>query len=188
MKKKDIQKLKITMRVIMVILILVLGFIIIHNKLNEDKMTTATIKTNKGNIKVELYTEKAPITTKNFIGLIEEGFYDGILFHRVEPNFVIQVGDPKTKTLKINDPRIGSGGSNKTIPLEVSPELKHDDAGVLSMARTNNPNSATSQFFITLNATPFLDMQYAVFGRVVEGIEVVKSIKVGDKIISVEMD
>lgn len=132
---------------------------------------TIVIETNKGIIKFALYEKDAPITTKNFVELVEKKFYDGLTFHRVEPGFVIQGGDPRGD---------GTGGSGKTIKLEVSPKLKHDAAGVLSMARTSNPNSATSQFFITLAPTPFLDMQYAVFGRVTEGLDVVKKITVGD--------
>lgn len=131
----------------------------------------AVIETNKGTIKIALYEKDAPITTKNFIELANRKFYDGLTFHRVAPGFVIQGGDPNGN---------GTGGSEKTIPLEVSPKLKHDSAGVVAMARTNDPNSATSQFYITLDATPFLDMNYAVFGRVVEGLDVVKKIEIGD--------
>lgn len=156
--------------------------------IEDGKMSTAIIETNKGTIKVELFTEQAPITTENFMNLIKENFYDGILFHRVEPGFVIQVGDPQTKTMDVNHPAIGSGGSKKTIKLEVNPELKHGKAGVLSMARTNDPNSATSQFFITLGDASFLDMQYAVFGEVTEGLDVIQAIKVGDKIEKVTLE
>ncbi|MBI5043107.1 MAG: peptidylprolyl isomerase [Nitrospirae bacterium] len=131
----------------------------------------AVIETNKGTIKFKLFENDAPITAKNFIDLANKGFYNNLKFHRVEPGFVIQGGDPKGD---------GSGGSEKTIPLEVTPELKHDSAGVVAMARTPDPNSASSQFYITLNAAPFLDMQYAVFGKVVEGLDVVKNIRVGD--------
>ncbi|PLW80643.1 peptidylprolyl isomerase [Candidatus Woesearchaeota archaeon] len=187
-KKKDQGKnLKVVLRIIAVILIMILSFMIYNKNKGEDNMTY-TIKTNKGNMKIELYEQKAPITTQNFKDLVNENFYDGILFHRVEPGFVIQVGYPQTKTLPLDDPRIGTGGSGKTIPLEVSPELKHNSSGVLSMARTMDPNSATSQFFITLDATPHLDMQYAVFGKVIKGLDVVKKIEVGDKIITITKD
>ncbi|MEK6983206.1 MAG: peptidylprolyl isomerase [Nanoarchaeota archaeon] len=136
------------------------------------KMTKyATIETDKGVIKAELYVEKAPITAKNFIDLANSGFYNGLKFHRVEPEFVIQGGDPKGD---------GTGGSGKTIPLEIVPELRHVK-GALAMARTNEPNSATSQFYITLDDIPFLDGKYAVFGKVVSGMDVVENIKVGDK-------
>jgi len=129
------------------------------------------METTKGTIKFALYEKDAPITTKNFVELVERKFYDGLKFHRVEPGFVIQGGDPKGD---------GTGGSEKKIPLEVTPKLKHDSAGVVAMARTSDPNSASSQFYITLRDTPFLDMNYAVFGKVIEGLDVVMKIQVGD--------
>lgn len=137
---------------------------------------TATIQTNKGTIVAELFEAEAPVTTANFIELAQQGFYNGLTFHRYEPGFVIQGGDP-TGT--------GSGGSAKSIPLEVKPNLKHDTPGVLAMARTNDPNSATSQFYITLAPAPFLDMNYAVFGRVTSGMEVVQALRVGDRMTAV---
>ncbi|HEX4950174.1 MAG TPA: peptidylprolyl isomerase [Blastocatellia bacterium] len=139
---------------------------------------TATIETNKGTIKFELYEDLAPITTANFIGLAESKFYDGLTFHRVEPNFVIQGGCPQGT---------GTGSSDKRIPLEVTPNLKHGEAGAVAMARASDPNSASCQFYITLAPTPFLDMQYAVFGRVTEGMDVVRQIRVGDKMTSVQI-
>jgi peptidyl-prolyl cis-trans isomerase B (cyclophilin B) len=132
---------------------------------------TVVIETNKGTIEFGLYEKDAPITSKNFAELVQKKFYDGLTFHRVVPDFVIQGGDPNGD---------GSGGSSKTIPLEVSPKLKHDAAGVVAMARTSDPNSASSQFYITLSAKPHLDMQYAVFGRVTKGLDVVNKIEVGD--------
>lgn len=141
-------------------------------KSTENKMVKyAVIETNKGIIKAELYTDKAPITTKNFIDLANSGFYNGLTFHRVETGFVVQGGDPKGD---------GTGGSGKTISLEINPDLKHVK-GALAMARSQNPNSASSQFYITLDETPFLDGSYAVFGKVVSGMDVVEKIKVGDK-------
>ena len=140
--------------------------------IEEEKMTKiAVLETNKGTIKFELYTEKAPITTTNFIDLVKSDFYNGLTFHRYEPGFVIQGGDPKGD---------GTGGSSKTIDLEIHPELKHSKYAV-AMARSNNPNSASSQFYITLEAAPFLDGNYAVFGQVIEGQEVVDSLRAGDK-------
>jgi cyclophilin family peptidyl-prolyl cis-trans isomerase len=135
--------------------------------------TVIKIETDKGDIICKLFDEKAPITAGSFLLLVEDGFYDGLTFHRVEPGFVIQGGDPAGN---------GSGGPGFAIPLEVSPELKHAK-GLLSMARTSDPDSAGSQFFICLgngSAVNFLDMQYAVFGEVTEGIEVVDQIAVGD--------
>lgn len=115
-----------------------------------------------GKIIIELYPDKAPKTVANFIKLVEAGFYDGISFHRYEEGFVIQGGDP-TGT--------GTGGSDETIPLEIS-DLRHKQYAV-GMARTDDPNSATSQFYITLRETPSLDGSYAVFGYVIEGKAVV---------------
>jgi cyclophilin family peptidyl-prolyl cis-trans isomerase len=139
---------------------------------------TATIETNKGTIKFELYEDLAPITTANFIGLAESKFYDGLTFHRVEPNFVIQGGCPLGN---------GTGGSDKRIPLEVTPNLKHGAAGAVAMARSSHPDSASCQFYITLGPAAFLDMNYAVFGRVTEGMEVVRQIRVGDTMSSVQI-
>lgn len=143
------------------------------------------IETAKGNIKMKLRPEEAPKTVNNFIGLVEKGFYDGLKFHRVEPNFVIQGGDPKGN---------GTGGSGVNIPLEIKCKdggveegktvacpvaLPHTD-GALAMARSQDPNSASSQFYITNGAQAFLDGNYAVFGYVTEGMEIVRSISVGD--------
>ncbi len=134
---------------------------------------TAAIETAKGVIKLVLYEDLAPITTANFIELAEKKFYDGLTFHRVEKGFVIQGGCPYGT---------GTGGSGRNIPLEVTPNLKHGEAGAVAMARSSDPNSASSQFYITLAQTPFLDGNYAVFGRVTEGLDVVKQIRVGDLI------
>lgn len=130
-----------------------------------------TIETKKGTIRFRLYEKEAPITTTNFAGLAEKGFYNGLKFHRVVPGFVIQGGDPKGD---------GTGGSDKTIPLEIGEGLKHDAAGVVAMARTADPNSASCQFYITLAPVEHLDGGYAVFGRVVEGLDVVQKIEIGD--------
>lgn len=127
--------------------------------------------TTKGPIKFELFEELAPLTTANFITLVESGFYNGLNFHRYEPGFVIQGGDPLGT---------GMGGSKHTIPLEVTSQLKHDAAGAVAMARSSDPNSASSQFYFTLRATPHLDMGYAVFGKVTEGLENLQLLRVGD--------
>ena len=126
---------------------------------------------NGGIIKLELYPESAPITVKNFEELVEQKFYDGLVFHRVIKDFMIQGGDP-TGT--------GMGGSKKTIKGEfaangVQNNIKHK-RGVISMARSQNPDSASSQFFICHKDSPWLDGQYAAFGIVTEGIEVVDEI------------
>jgi len=140
---------------------------------------TATIETNKGTIKFVLYEDLAPITTGNFIELAGRSFYDGLKFHRVEPGFVIQGGCPQGT---------GTGGSGRNIQLEVMPDLKHGDAGAVAMARSSAPNSASSQFYITLGPAAFLDNNYAVFGRVTEGLDVVKAIRVGDVMTSVTVE
>jgi cyclophilin family peptidyl-prolyl cis-trans isomerase len=137
------------------------------------------IVTNKGEITAELYEDKAPITAGNFLDLVSRGFYDGLSFHRYEPGFVIQGGCPRGDgTGGFTDPQTGR---ERRIKLEVSPNLKHGEAGALAMARTNSPDTASSQFYITLGPAAFLDNQYAVFGRVIEGMEAVKSLRAGDK-------
>lgn len=136
------------------------------------KQKYAVLETTQGKVKFLLYTEDAPITAANFIELADKKFYDGLTFHRYEPNFVIQGGDPSGN---------GTGGSGKNIKLEVTPKLKHDAAGAVAMARSQHPDSASCQFYITLAPTPFLDMNYAVFGRVTEGLDAVTKLRAGDK-------
>jgi peptidyl-prolyl cis-trans isomerase A (cyclophilin A) len=136
------------------------------------KRPIAVIETTMGTFKFELYTDKAPITAKNFIDLANKGYYNGVIFHRVVKDFVIQGGDP-TGT--------GSGGPGHTIKLETSPDLKHDKPGVVAMARTSDPDSAGSQFYVTVVPTPFLDPGargpgYAIFGQVIDGLDVVYAI------------
>lgn len=139
------------------------------------KNRTAIIETSKGIIKLELFEKEAPITTRNFIELAQSGFYNGLTFHRVEPGFVVQGGDPKGD---------GTGGSGKTIPLEIAPSLTHKK-GAVGMARSSDPNSASSQFYIVLADAKFLDGQYAVFGQVTEGQDVVEKIAVSDKMLKI---
>jgi cyclophilin family peptidyl-prolyl cis-trans isomerase len=149
----------------------------------EEKTTMAeplpqvTIQTNKGNIVLELAEDDAPNTVANFISLAEKGYYDGLLFHRVIANFMIQGGDPKGT---------GSGGPGYVIADEFSPKLHHT-RGVISMANAG-PNTGGSQFFITHVATPHLDGKHAVFGKVTSGMEVVDAIQQGDKMIKVAVD
>jgi len=144
---------------------------------------TATITTNKGTIIAELYNDDAPITAGNFAELAANGFYDGLTFHRYEPNFVIQGGDPRGNgTGGYIDP---ATGRERRIQLEVKKQLKHDQAGILAMARSSEPNSASSQFYITLAPAGFLDNNYAVFGKVTSGLEAVQQLRKGDKIESI---
>ena len=145
-------------------------------------MKKAIIETSKGNMEVEFYEKDAPKTVKNFTDLIEKGFYDGLTFHRVISGFMAQGGDPNGN---------GTGGSGQNIVAEFN-DIKHQ-RGIVSMARSNEINSADSQFFICFNDCSFLDGQYSVWGQVVEGMEFVDSIKRGepptdpDKIIKMEI-
>lgn len=130
------------------------------------KRPVANFETNMGNFKIELYSDLAPNTVKNFVDLANKNFYDGVIFHRVIDNFMIQGGDP-TGT--------GMGGPGYQIPDEFGKGLKHDSKGILSMANAG-PDTGGSQFFITLVPTPWLDGHHAIFGHVVEGMEVVEKI------------
>ena len=130
---------------------------------------TATFDTTKGTIVAQLAEDDAPITTANFIELAQKGFYNGLTFHRYVAGFVIQGGDPDGT---------GAGGSGKNIKGEfptngVQNPGKHDSAGVLAMARSGDPNSASSQFYFTLAAAPHLASGYAVFGKVTSGLDAV---------------
>lgn len=153
----------------------------------------AIIETSQGTIKAELRSDDAPKTAQNFMDLADKKFYDGLKFHRVEPNFVIQGGDPKGN---------GTGGSDANISLEIkcadgtinegktvicSVALPHTD-GALAMARAMDPNSASSQFYITNGPQSFLDGNYAVFGYVTEGMDVVRKIQVGDVMMKVYIE
>ncbi|CAN5196704.1 peptidylprolyl isomerase [soil metagenome] len=129
---------------------------------------TARFETSHGAFSIELYEDKAPVTTKNFIDLAEKGFYDGLIFHRVIKGFMIQGGDPKGT---------GSGGPGYTIKDEFHKELRHNVPGILSMANAG-PDTGGSQFFITLAPTPWLDGKHAVFGKVMDGMDVVEKIGV----------
>ena len=146
-----------------------------NQSITTEKGRIATIVTDKGTIKFELYEKEAPITTKNFIELAQIGFYDGLTFHRVVPGFVIQGGDPKGD---------GTGGSGKTIPLEINQILTHKK-GAVAMARSSDPDSASSQFYICLEDAKRLDNSYAIFGQVIEGQDVVEKITKGDKMLKV---
>lgn len=138
------------------------------NQTEENNMagTFVLLETTMGNMKIKLYEDKAPMTAKNFKDLVQKGFYDGTIFHRVIKNFMIQGGDP-TGT--------GMGGPGYKIKDEFGPGLKHDRKGLLSMANAG-PNTGGSQFFITLVPTPWLDGKHAIFGELVEGIDVLEKI------------
>ncbi|HBA53110.1 peptidylprolyl isomerase [Syntrophorhabdus aromaticivorans] len=141
---------------------------------------TATISTTKGNIRLTLFPDKAPLTVLNFVNLARKGFYDGLAFHRVIADFMIQGGCPKGN---------GTGGPGYRFRDEFSPTLRHDKPGILSMANAG-PNTNGSQFFITHVPTPWLDDRHAVFGAVVgeEDQKVVNSVAQGDKIESIVIE
>ncbi|TWU22072.1 putative peptidyl-prolyl cis-trans isomerase [Novipirellula galeiformis] len=140
-------------------------------------MKVATFDTSKGKIRIELFDDKTPKTVENFETLCEKKFYDGLSFHRVIPDFMIQGGCPQGT---------GTGGPGYQFEDEFHPELKHDGPGVLSMANAG-PNTNGSQFFITHLATPHLDGRHSVFGKVIEGQDVVDSIKQGDEMTTVRV-
>ncbi|WP_196591696.1 peptidylprolyl isomerase [Pectinatus frisingensis] len=127
---------------------------------------TIQFKTTLGDFAIELFEDKVPKTTKNFLDLINKKFYNGLIFHRVIDGFMIQGGDPDGN---------GTGGPGYTIPDEFDDNLKHDTEGILSMANAG-PNTGGSQFFITLAATPWLDGHHTVFGKVTDGMDIVKNI------------
>jgi peptidyl-prolyl cis-trans isomerase B (cyclophilin B) len=144
-------------------------------------MRKAEIQTAKGNMIVTFFEDDAPKTVENFVSLAKQGFYDGLAFHRVIPNFVIQGGCPYSKDM--SDPRVGTGGPGYKINCELTGNNQYHDKGVLSMAHAGR-NTGGSQFFICHNRenTKHLDRQHTVFGKVVEGLDVIDKIRQGDKI------
>ncbi len=136
--------------------------------------STGIITTKFGDIKLEFYPEHAPKTVDNFKELAKQGFYDGLIFHRIVPKFVIQGGDPNTRNLS-NRGTWGTGGPGWNVKAEFN-KNKHS-RGALSMARSQDPDSAGSQFFIVLKDSSFLDGQYTVFGKVASGMEIVDKIE-----------
>ena len=156
--------------------------------LDNSKEYEALIETEKGTVRVELFADKVPVTVNNFVFLARQGYYDGVTFHRVLPGFMAQTGDP-TGT--------GSGGPGYRFEDEFDSSLRHDSEGILSMANAG-PNTNGSQFFITYVPTPHLDDVHSVFGKVIEGMDVVKAITprdpgknpgapAGDKILTIEI-
>ena len=135
-----------------------------------EKLPKIQIQTERGNITIEMFEDEAPNTVANMISLIEKGYYDGLNFHRVIPDFMIQGGCPHGT---------GTGGPGYDFDDECTPDRRHDSAGILSMANAG-PGTNGSQFFITHGPTPHLDGKHTVFGKVTEGQEVVEEIKQGD--------
>ena len=142
------------------------------------KSYTAVLTTEKGEIRIELAPGGAPNTVNNFVFLSCVGYYDGLTFHRFVPDFVIQGGDPRGD---------GTGGPGYAFADEFNPELRHNDVGVLSMANSG-PDTNGSQFFITLSATPHLNDRHSVFGFVSGGMDVVRSIRGGDIVVSISIE
>jgi peptidyl-prolyl cis-trans isomerase B (cyclophilin B) len=142
-------------------------------------VNTGTIKTEFGDITVEFYSDDAPRTVENFKKLAKIGFYDGLIFHRIVPGFVIQGGDPHTKQLS-NKVKWGTGGPGWNVKAEFNKNTH--SRGILSMARSQDPDSAGSQFFIILKDSKFLDGKYTVFGKVISGMDIV------DKIAAIRTD
>ena len=137
----------------------------------KDKDLVADINTTMGTIKVKLFYKKAPQTVANFVTLARKGFYNGIIFHRVIPNFMIQTGDPDGN---------GTGGPGYSFSDEFDPSLKHDKPGKLSMANSG-PNTNGSQFFITVAPTPHLDNKHSIFGEVISGYDVAEKISKAER-------
>jgi len=159
-------------------------------QIDPGKQYFATLKTEKGDIRIQLFADKAPQTVNNFVFLARQGFYDDITFHRVIPGFMAQTGDPTGA---------GGGGPGYTIEDEFSPDLKHDQPGTVSMANKGQPHTGGSQFFITYAPTPHLDGLHTIFGRVVGGMDVLEQLAErqpgqdpeappGDKLLSVEIE
>lgn len=140
-------------------------------QIDPEKCYSATFETEVGNFVIELTADKTPITVNNFVFLAREGYYDNTTFHRVIQEFMAQGGDPSGT---------GTGGPGYTIQDEFDGTLRHDGPGILSMANIGRPNTGGGQFFITFGPTPHLDDRHAVFGRVTEGMDVVRSIRIRD--------
>ena len=176
-----------------------------------EGMAKVELQVNGSPILIEINGTEAPTTAGNFVDLVDQGVYDGLVFHRVIPGFVAQGGDPQGKDPNFPEQRLGTGGftdpetgKERRIPLEIkldgddqptyskaklpgsSVVLKHD-RGVIAMARSGMPDSASSQFYIALDDLPSLDGDYAVFGKVIEGMDVVDGIKQGDRISTVKV-
>lgn len=171
---------RLPIRIAFTALLLVIGVLVTQTAAVADD-PVVELQTTKGNIYIRVFLSSVPRTSASFLDLVSRGFYDGKIFHRIE-NWCIQGGDPNGN---------GSGhfvdpatGQVRYLPLEINRRLSHRGAGVVAMARSKNPNSASCQFYITKQTTPFLDGQYAIFGHVLEGIGAVKNMSRGDQIVS----
>ena len=139
------------------------------------------VETTKGTFEFETYPDEAPRTVEHVLALVKRNFYNGLRFHRVEPGFVIQVGDPNSRDYTKKD-RWGTGGSGKPVGLAELSRKRTHVRGAVAMAHSGSPAQADAQFYVTLNAVPRLDGKYVVFGRVINGLEVTTQIRVGDVI------
>jgi peptidyl-prolyl cis-trans isomerase B (cyclophilin B) len=166
--------------------LVVLSVVVPASAVAQPKAPQAVITMEKGGeITLELWPGDAPGHVKNFLDLAQKGFYDGQRVHRVEPGFVVQFGDPQSKTLPMEDPRMGTGGPGYTIKGEFN--KRPFERGVLGMARTNDPDSAGSQVYLMLGPAPFLNGKYTAFGRVTSGMEVMDKIQRGDRIKAIKV-
>jgi|LSQX01.1.fsa_nt_gb peptidyl-prolyl cis-trans isomerase B (cyclophilin B) len=163
----------------LVLLVVAVTFLQQQRQIKEALSVTDTVRieTSKGEVVVEVYPKLAPITVENFKKLVKEEFYDGLKWHRVE-DWVVQTGDPLGT---------GEGGSSETIPLEISRVLKNR-RGMLGMARTLDPNSASSQFYVLKTDAPRLDGGYAVFGKVVSGMDAIDQLTTDDIIVKATLE
>ncbi len=142
-----------------------------------------TFETAKGPFTIVTFPREAPKTVAQIVKLVKAGFYDGLAAHRVVPGVAVQVGDPLTKTMAASDPKVGRGGSGFSVPPEFQGQTVRHLAGSVGLARGKDPASGDSQFFVTLKEAPHLDEAYTVFGLVTKGMDVVRQLAVGDRIV-----
>jgi len=170
------------MRVAALMLVFLLAMLAVFSDVSQsqDQVNAnpiVVIETDFGTIEIEVFVELVPITGKNFLKLVSDEFYNGLTFHRVIPGFVIQGGDPNCRPDP--DPEsglCGTSGSEPKVPLEINEQLRHDKIGVVALARAQDPNSGSSQFYIALDLLPSLDDNFAVFGQVTSGLDIVLAI------------
>ncbi|MDV3278360.1 MAG: peptidylprolyl isomerase [Nitrososphaerales archaeon] len=178
-KQSGIRPAYIIAAALAVILVVAIGWYVYSSSSPPAKLVYARIDTSMGSFEVELFASSAPKTVANFVTLAESGFYNNLVWHRIEPNFVIQTGDPATRNGGGTRSLWGTQGSNTTVPLEIDPTL-HNYVGYLGMARGSDPNSGTSQFYINLANNTSLDGNapgpYTVFGKVISGMNVAQAI------------
>lgn len=141
-----------------------------------------TFETAKGPFTIVTFPREAPKTVAQIVRLVKAGFYDGLAVHRTVPGFVVQLGDPGTRTTPAADPKIGRGGSGQAVPPEFEGQTVRHLAGTVALARGKDPASGDSQFYITLQDAPHLDEAYTVFGQVTKGMDAVRQLAVGDRI------